>query len=77
MRLLLITVTLMCLTACRGTFFASINATQSGEGVTAHDGLVYDPAHHLALDVYAPAHAEHAPVVVYLFDSYKQKGKRQ
>jgi acetyl esterase/lipase len=77
MRILLITVTLLCLTACRATFFASINATQSGEGVIAHDGLIYDPAHHLALDVYAPAHTEHAPVVVYFFGGDWQEGKRQ
>ncbi|QDE40759.1 alpha/beta hydrolase [Luteibacter pinisoli] len=77
MRVLLIVVALFCLTACRATFFASINASQSGEGVVTHPDLVYDPAHQLALDVYAPPHAAHAPVVVYFFGGDWQEGKRQ
>lgn len=77
LRPLLIAATLFCLTACHATFFAGINATESGEGVVSHPGLVYDPAHHLALDVYAPAHPDHAPVVVYFFGGDWQEGKRQ
>jgi acetyl esterase/lipase len=77
MRPLLIAVALLCLTACRATFFASINASQSAEGVVSHPGLVYDPAHQLALDVYAPVHADHAPVVVYFYGGDWQQGKRQ
>lgn len=77
MRTLLLAVTLLCLTACRATIFAGINATQSAQGVVTHPGLVYDADHHLALDVYAPAHADGAPVVVYFFGGDWQHGKRQ
>ncbi|MGA7436876.1 MAG: alpha/beta hydrolase [Luteibacter sp.] len=77
MRPFILAVALLCLTACHATFFAGLNATQSGKGVVAHTGLVYDPAHHLALDVYAPRNADHAPVVVYFFGGDWQEGKRQ
>ncbi|HEY4092823.1 MAG TPA: alpha/beta hydrolase [Luteibacter sp.] len=77
MRPFILAVALLCLTACHATFFAGLNATQSGEGVVAHPGLVYDPSHHLVLDVYAPPNAHHAPVVVYFFGGDWQEGKRQ
>jgi acetyl esterase/lipase len=77
MRAFLLATALLCLTACHATFFAGINATESGTGVVAHEGLVYDPAHRLALDVYAPPKADHAPVVIYFFGGDWQQGKRQ
>jgi len=77
MRAFLLATALLCLTACHATFFAGINATESGAGVVAHEGLVYDPAHRLALDVYAPPKADHAPVVIYFFGGDWQQGKRQ
>ncbi|QWT20338.1 alpha/beta hydrolase [Bacillus sp. NP157] len=77
MRLVLIALALLGLAGCRATFFATINATQTGAGVVAHPGIVYDPVHHLALDVYAPPGATNAPVVVYFYGGDWQHGKRQ
>lgn len=65
------------LSGCHATFFGAVNATQSSSGVTTHADIVYDPAHDLALDVYAPEHVVGAPVVVYFYGGDWRKGKRQ
>jgi acetyl esterase/lipase len=62
---------------CKSAFFGALNLRQSGEGVVAHRDLVYDDVHGTALDVYAPAHAAHAPVVVYFYGGSWMSGKRQ
>jgi acetyl esterase/lipase len=77
MRLTLLLVTLLMLAGCEGALFAAVNARQPSEGVVAHRDNVYDAAHHLALDVYAPAQASHAPVVVFFYGGSWKNGKRQ
>ncbi len=77
MRLLLLLASLLALGGCQATFFAAVNAGQSTKGVVPHRDNVYDAEHDLKLDIYAPAHAEHAPVVVYFYGGSWMHGKRQ
>lgn len=77
MRLPLLLASLLALGGCQATFFAAVNAHQPSAGVVAHRDNVYDAAHDLKLDVYAPAHADLAPVVVYFYGGSWMHGKRQ
>ncbi|SEM84499.1 Acetyl esterase/lipase [Luteibacter sp. UNCMF331Sha3.1] len=77
MRLTLILLTIFLLGGCQSTFFAAVNARQPSKGVVAHRDNVYDATHGLALDVYAPAQANHAPVVVFFYGGSWKNGKRQ
>jgi acetyl esterase/lipase len=62
---------------CEATFFGVLNGTARDRGLDEQKGIVYEPAHHLKLDVYRPAHAEHAPVVVFFYGGAWQDGKRE
>jgi len=75
LRALLLSIALL-LGGCQSAFFGAMNARQSREGVVAHEDIVYDEAHRTALDIYVPAHAEHAPVVVYFYGGSWMTGKR-
>lgn len=77
MRSLFLILAILLTSGCHATFFGAVNARQSSAGVVAHRGNVFDPAHSLALDVYSPAHAGHAPVVVYFYGGSWMTGKRQ
>ena len=65
------------LTGCQAVLFRSLNATNSRADVVVRRDLVYDPAHHLALDVYRPRDARNAPVVVFFYGGSWKSGKRQ
>lgn len=77
MRFLLLLVGVLLLSGCEASFFAAVNSTQSGAGVQARRDMVFDPAHDLRLDVYAPPHATDAPVVVFFYGGSWMRGKRQ
>lgn len=65
------------LAGCQSALFGVINARQPSEGVVAHHDIVFDPATGLSLDVYAPANAKNAPVVVFFYGGAWKSGKRQ
>lgn len=65
------------LAGCQGAFFGTMNLRQPAGDVVAHRNITYDAASSLALDVYSPPHADHAPVVVYFYGGSWMKGKRQ
>jgi len=75
-RALLLSIALL-LGGCRSAFFGAMNAKQSNQGITTHADIVYDETTQTALDVYAPARADHAPVVVYFYGGSWMIGKRQ
>lgn len=75
-RALLLSIALL-LGGCRSAFFGAMNAKQSSQGITTHADIVYDETTQTALDVYAPARADHAPVVVYFYGGSWMIGKRQ
>lgn len=65
------------LAGCQATLFAGLNATARSSGVVATRDIVYDARHRLALDVYRPADARGAPVVVFFHGGSWKSGKRQ
>lgn len=62
---------------CQTSLFHLVNATSGDNGLSEHRGIVFDSAHRLALDMYAPRHARHLPVVVFFYGGSWQDGKRQ
>lgn len=65
------------LAACQAALFHIVNATSADRSLDVHADLVFDPVHHLALDVYAPPGAHDLPVVVFFYGGSWQNGKRQ
>jgi acetyl esterase/lipase len=65
------------LSGCQGVLFAGLNATNQRRGTDVQRDIVFDAPHHLALDVYRPAHAAHAPIVVFFYGGSWVHGKRQ
>ncbi|HEY4293366.1 alpha/beta hydrolase [Luteibacter sp.] len=77
MRTLTILLATLLLVGCHATFFGAVNAVQPAVGVVEHRDNVFDAEHGLSLDVYTPAHADRAPVVVYFYGGDWTTGKRQ
>ncbi|MHA6205207.1 alpha/beta hydrolase [Dyella soli] len=75
LRLLVLCATLL-LAGCAGTLFAGLNATNQHKGIEQQRDIVFDRDHRLALDVYAPAHAQHAPVLVFFYGGDWARGER-
>ncbi len=75
LRLLLLAAAFL-LGGCQSVLFAGLNSTSSQGDVEQHRGIVFDAAHRLELDVYRPAHAEHAPVVVFFYGGSWARGER-
>ncbi|WP_199536004.1 alpha/beta hydrolase [Dyella solisilvae] len=72
----LLVATLLPLGGCEATLFAGLNATDQHHDISERHAIPFDPAHGLALDVYAPAHASHAPVVVFFYGGDWARGQR-
>ncbi|OOG58393.1 alpha/beta hydrolase [Rhodanobacter sp. C03] len=65
------------LSGCHGSLFAALNTTDEHKGIVVERHVVFDAQHHLALDIYRPAHAQHAPIVVFFYGGDWTHGKRQ
>jgi Esterase/lipase len=65
------------LCGCQATLFAAINPTSGDRGLDIFSGVAFDADHQLALDVYAPHAARHAPVVVFFYGGSWKSGKRR
>ena len=64
------------LAGCEATLFAGLNATDAHKDIVEQHGIAFDATRALALDVYAPAHAERAPVVVFFYGGTWVHGER-
>ena len=73
---LLLAVAALLLVGCQGVLFAGLNSTNRHSDIEQRRGLVFDAAHRLELDVYRPAHAERAPVVVFFYGGSWVRGER-
>ena len=62
---------------CEGTLFAGLNATNPRAGIELRRDIAFDAADGLDLDVYRPAAATHAPVVVFFYGGSWVNGRRQ
>jgi acetyl esterase/lipase len=65
------------LTGCQAALFGAVNATVGHTDVVVQRDVVFDAEHALALDVYRPRDAAHAPVVVFFYGGSWKSGKRQ
>jgi acetyl esterase/lipase len=65
------------LTGCQAVLFGGLNASTGKTHVLVQRDVVFDPGHHLALDVYRLPGTEHAPVVVFFYGGSWKSGKRQ
>jgi acetyl esterase/lipase len=61
---------------CEATLFAGLNTTDQHKDITERRGIEFDAEHHLAMDVYTPTHANHAPVVVFFYGGDWARGER-
>lgn len=77
MRALVILPAILLLAGCHATFFGAVNTLEPAAHVVAHRDQMFDTTERLSLDVYAPAHADRAPVVVYFYGGDWTTGKRQ
>jgi acetyl esterase/lipase len=75
--LALVTCATLLLSGCHDVLFGGLNSTDQRKGIEAERDIVFDPAHHLALDVYRPADARNAPMVVFFYGGDWTHGKRQ
>jgi acetyl esterase/lipase len=69
---------LLLLSGCADVFFALVDSSTHTRNVTEQRGLVFDPAHGLALDAYLPKNAAPgAPVIVFFYGGSWENGKRR
>lgn len=61
---------------CEATLFAGLNATDQRHDIQRQKHVEFDPQHHLALDIYRPAHVAHAPIVVFFYGGSWIRGER-
>lgn len=62
---------------CKDVFFAAVNSAESPRNIAIHRNLEFDSQNRLDLDVYAPASAADAPVVVFIYGGSWESGKRR
>jgi acetyl esterase/lipase len=67
---------LVLLGGCRSVLFAGLNSTDQHRDIETQHGVVFDPAHKLALDIYRPANTTPAPVVVFFYGGSWTHGQR-
>jgi len=72
----LLLVAVVLLNGCEASLFAGLNATDQHRDIATRTNLVFDSERALAADVYAPAHAEHAPIVVFFYGGTWVRGER-
>jgi acetyl esterase/lipase len=75
-RWLLATIALLC-AGCQVAYFGVINVGAQAELVAPRDGVVYDTALRLGLDVHRPDAVPRAPVVVFFHGGAWQHGERR
>lgn len=76
-RHLLVALSSLLVTACSSVFFGGLNAASARQGLGEQRGIVFDAAHGLKLDVYRPAAARDAPVVVFFHGGTWKTGNRR
>jgi acetyl esterase/lipase len=67
----------MLLAGCDAVIFGAINLASEKRGYGVHEGILFESAQGLRLDVYQPVDAHHAPVVVFFYGGRWEKGTRQ
>ena len=73
-RFWLLLVAVLGLSGCSGV--TVLNTLAPERGVRVSENLLFDPSHDLALDIYQPANAHQAPVVVFFWGGSWQEGDK-
>ena len=73
----LLAVFLSVLGGCADVFYATVGSFGESKNVVERHNLTFDAKHALQLDVYAPAKAAQAPVVVFFYGGSWEEGKRR
>ena len=61
---------------CSGLLFTGMNSLSGDSRLKTSEGVEFDAAHDLALDVYTPENASKAPVVVFFYGGNWRNGER-
>lgn len=69
-------IVVLLLAGCRTLLFGALNTTDQRRGIEIERQQAFAPAQHLDLDVYRPAHAAHAPVMVFFYGGDWTHGER-
>lgn len=65
------------LAGCQSAFYAGINLLADDAGISEQRGIVFDPVHDLALDIYRPRDLDaSAPLVVFVYGGSWRSGER-
>ncbi|HEY8011381.1 MAG TPA: alpha/beta hydrolase [Rudaea sp.] len=76
-RALALTLAALLLGACAQIYYATIGSADSAHNLVVRRGIVFDPKHAIALDIYAPHNAANAPVVVFFYGGSWEGGRRR
>jgi acetyl esterase/lipase len=76
LRTALLALSLGLATGCQATLFGTLGVAGRAHGVETRQGIMFDSAHKLALDVYRPANVRNAPVVVFFYGGTWKEGQR-
>ncbi|MGH8121895.1 MAG: alpha/beta hydrolase [Rudaea sp.] len=76
-RALALALAALLLGACAQIYYATIGSADSAGNLLVRRGIVFDPAHAIALDVYAPHDARNAAVVVFFYGGSWEDGHRR
>ncbi len=63
--------------SCAQIWYATVGSADSAHNLAVEHGVVFDAAHGLRLDVYAPHAAARAPVIVFFYGGSWEEGRRR
>lgn len=63
--------------ACAQIYYATIGSADTARNLVVRRGVIFDPAHAIALDIYAPHNAANAPVVLFFYGGSWESGRRR
>lgn len=63
--------------ACAQLYYATLGSADTAHDLTVKRGIIFDAAHGIALDVYAPHAAAAAPLVVFFYGGSWEGGRRR
>ncbi len=76
-RTLVLAMTTLLLGGCAQIYYAMIGSADAARKLVVRRGIVFDPAHAIALDIYAPNNTANAPVVVFFYGGSWEGGRRR
>jgi acetyl esterase/lipase len=75
-RAAMLTLCIALLSGCQAALFGTLGVAGRSSRIELQSGIIFDPSAQLALDVYQPENAVHAPVVVFFYGGTWKDGER-